>query len=90
MCFQTRKVRPKTTEEIDDAVAQLVREAEGIESTAWDEPMGEGKWSPAEIVVTLHKICHDMQLHACGAEPRFFQARDLPMLQRLDGSFTNW
>lgn len=35
-------------------------------------------WSPAEIVVTLHKICHDMQLHACGAEPRFFRARDLP------------
>lgn len=35
-------------------------------------------WSPAEIVVTLHKICHDMQLHACGAEPRFFHVRDLP------------
>jgi DNA polymerase-3 subunit delta' len=35
-------------------------------------------WTPAEIVGTLHKICHDMQLHACGAEPRFFRTRDLP------------
>lgn len=35
-------------------------------------------WSPAEIVVTLHKICHDMQLYACGAQPRFFHPHDLP------------
>lgn len=34
--------------------------------------------SPAEVVVTLHKLCHDMQLHAIGARPRFFDARDLP------------
>jgi DNA polymerase-3 subunit delta' len=35
-------------------------------------------WSAAQVVVTLHKLCHDMQLHACGAQPRFFHAQDLP------------
>lgn len=35
-------------------------------------------WSPAETVSTLHKICHDMQLQHCGAQPRFFREQDLP------------
>ena len=35
-------------------------------------------WTTAEIVHTLHKLCHDLQLVRQGAEPRFFSARDLP------------
>ncbi len=35
-------------------------------------------WAPAEMVMTLHKICHDMLAHQCGAEPRFFLSQDLP------------
>ncbi len=41
-------------------------------------------WSPAETVVTLLKVCHDMQLHQQGATPRFFLAKDLPAPGRLD------
>ena len=41
-------------------------------------------WSPAEMVVTLLKICHDMQLHQQGATPRFFLAKDLPAPGRFD------
>ena len=35
-------------------------------------------WTPAETVRALHKICHDLQLLAHGATPRFFAAHDLP------------
>lgn len=35
-------------------------------------------WSPVDIVLTLHKICHDMQSRHWGAEPRFFREQDLP------------
>jgi len=34
--------------------------------------------TPVQVVGVLHKLCHDMQLHQQGAQPRFFQARDLP------------
>lgn len=68
----------------DDALALA---ASGLDARLWSAlprsvQRGEAGtmqgWAPAEIVVTLHKICHDMQLHACGARPRFFQAQDLP------------
>jgi DNA polymerase-3 subunit delta' len=35
-------------------------------------------WPLAEIVQTLHKVCHDMQLLGQGAAPRFFAPQDLP------------
>lgn len=35
-------------------------------------------WSMKEIVHTLHKLCHDLQLVGQGAQPRFFAAQDLP------------
>lgn len=41
-------------------------------------------WGPPEIVVTLLKVCHDMQLHQQGAAPRFFLAKDLPQPARFD------
>jgi DNA polymerase-3 subunit delta' len=37
-----------------------------------------GDWSPARIVESLQKLCHDMQAVQAGAEARFFSADDLP------------
>lgn len=34
--------------------------------------------TPAQVVGVLHKLCHDLQLIQQGAEPRFFESRDLP------------
>lgn len=42
-------------------------------------------WGNAEIVMALHKICHDMLLSQCGALPRFFQQQDLPMTASFAG-----
>lgn len=35
-------------------------------------------WPVREVIDTLHKLCHDLLLHGQGAEPRYFDARDLP------------
>lgn len=35
-------------------------------------------WSPAQTVSALHKLCHDVLAVKAGAEPRFFEAVDLP------------
>ena len=36
------------------------------------------KLSAAELIDLLQKICHDLQLRAVGAQPRFFALHDLP------------
>ncbi len=46
-------------------------------------------WSPSEIVLTLHKICHDMQLRHYGAQPRFFREQDLPRPVSF-GALSEW
>lgn len=35
-------------------------------------------WSPAQLVESLQKLCHDLLALRSGAEPRFFDAGDLP------------
>jgi DNA polymerase III subunit delta' len=35
-------------------------------------------WSPAQLVESLQKLCHDLLALRSGAEPRFFDAADLP------------
>ena len=35
-------------------------------------------WAPAEAVDALQKLCHDMWVVKAGAQPRFFNAADLP------------
>ena len=35
-------------------------------------------WTPAEAVSALQKLCHDLLAVKVGAQPRFFQAADLP------------
>ncbi len=69
----------------DDA---LLLAASGMDSRHWsalpkaiqrgDVGAMQG-WSAAAIVTALHKICHDMLLRHCGAQPRFFQLQDLPV-----------
>ncbi len=68
----------------DDAL-QLART--GAEPQAWaqfpaamqrgDVRAVEG-WSPAAAIASMQKLCHDLQLKAVGAEPRYFQPADLP------------
>lgn len=68
----------------DDAL-QLARA--GAEPQAWaqfpramqrgDARAMEG-WAPADAIAALQKLCHDLQLKAVGANPRYFQAADLP------------
>jgi DNA polymerase-3 subunit delta' len=43
-------------------------------------------WSPAELLATQQKLCHDLLALCVGAEPRFFAHEDLlarPSLERL-------
>jgi len=37
-------------------------------------------WAPARVVDALQKLCHDMWAVRVGAAPRFFNAKDLPLL----------
>jgi DNA polymerase-3 subunit delta' len=45
-------------------------------------------WAPAAAVAALQKLCHDVWAVRVGASPRFFSARDLPILTpgKPDGS----
>ncbi len=40
-------------------------------------------WSPAQLIDALHKICHDLMAMGVGAQPRYFDASDLPMQANL-------
>jgi DNA polymerase-3 subunit delta' len=46
-------------------------------------------WTPAQTVDALHKLCHDLLAVKAGAQPRFFEAADLPE-SRSWQSLTNW
>lgn len=46
-------------------------------------------WSPAQAIDALHKLCHDLIALGAGAQPRFFEAADLPSAVSL-GSLTAW
>jgi DNA polymerase-3 subunit delta' len=46
-------------------------------------------WAPAPAVAVLQKICHDCQMLAVGASPRFFPAQALPMGASL-AALTQW
>ena len=46
-------------------------------------------WAPAQAVAVLQKICHDCQMLAVGASPRFFSAQALPMGASL-AALTQW
>ena len=46
-------------------------------------------WSPAQLVESLQKLCHDLLAVRSGAAPRFFDAADLPAAGSLEG-LTGW
>lgn len=59
----------------------------GRDAQAWDKlpkAMARGDvgalkdWSPAQAVDALQKLCHDMLTVKTGANPRFFEAAELP------------
>lgn len=35
-------------------------------------------WSPAQVIDAQHKLCHDLLALGVGAQPRYFDAEDLP------------
>jgi len=35
-------------------------------------------WSPAQLIDAQHKLCHDLLAVGVGAQPRYFEAADLP------------
>lgn len=37
-----------------------------------------GQWGAAELVDALQRLCHDLMASGCAAQPRFFEASDLP------------
>ena len=39
---------------------------------------GLGDWAPARAVDALQRLCHDLMAVGAGAQPRFFDASDLP------------
>jgi len=42
-----------------------------------------GNWSPPQLIDALHKLCHDLMARDAGAQPRYFDAADLPPLPPL-------
>jgi DNA polymerase-3 subunit delta' len=46
-------------------------------------------WSPAHLVESLQKLCHDLLAVRSGAAPRFFDAADLPAAGSLE-ELTGW
>ena len=68
----------------DDALAWA---RSGRSASAWAQfprAMAQGQlsavtdWSGPELVQALQKLCHDLQALAVGADPRYFDAADLP------------
>ncbi len=46
-------------------------------------------WSPVQLLEALHKLSHDMLVHAQGAQPRFFAVADLPPARSV-AALTRW
>ena len=61
--------------------------AAGLDARAWSQwpkalvrgdTAGFGDWAPAQLVEAFQKLCHDLLALRSGAQPRFFEAADLP------------
>jgi DNA polymerase III subunit delta' len=61
--------------------------AAGVDARAWSQwpkALARGDaalvadWTPADLVQALQKLCHDLLALHSGAQPRFFEAADLP------------
>ena len=58
-------------------------------AVARGEALALQAWTPAQVVAVLQKICHDCQMLAVGAAPRFFPAPALPVGAPL-AALTQW
>lgn len=47
-------------------------------------------WSPAQLVESLQKLCHDLLALRTGAQPRFFAPSDLPSAGSIAGLTAWW
>ena len=50
-------------------------------------------WTPMDAIDALHKLCHDLLAVNTGAQPRFFEAADLPPAGKSGGNLadlTQW
>jgi DNA polymerase-3 subunit delta' len=70
----------------------------GLKASTWlalPQAMARGDsqalqaWAPAQVVAVMQKICHDCQMLAVGAAPRFFPAQALPVGAPLT-ALTQW
>ena len=70
----------------------------GLKASTWlalpkavarGEALALQAWTPAQVVAVLQKICHDCQMLAVGAAPRFFPAPALPVGAPL-AALTQW
>ena len=70
----------------------------GLKASTWlglPQAMARGDsqalqaWAPAQVVAVLQKICHDCQMLAVGAAPRFFPVQALPVGAPL-AALTQW
>jgi DNA polymerase-3 subunit delta' len=61
--------------------------AAGLDARTWSQwpkalvrgdIAGFGDWSPGQLVEAFQKLCHDLLALRSGAQPRFFEAADLP------------
>ena len=70
----------------------------GLKASTWlalPQAMARGdsqalqSWAPAQVVAVMQKICHDCQMLAVGATPRFFPPQALPVGAPL-AALTQW
>jgi DNA polymerase-3 subunit delta' len=48
-----------------------------------------GDAAPAMVLSVLQKVCHDMQVLACGGLPRYFEVADLPAAKNFN-TLSQW
>ena len=96
-------VAPKDAQVLLDAAGGRPEDAwamaqSGLKASTWlalpkavarGEALALQAWTPAQVVAVLQKICHDCQMLAVGAAPRFFPAPALPVGAPL-AALTQW
>jgi DNA polymerase III subunit delta' len=70
----------------------------GLDARSWSQwpkalvrgdTAGFGDWGPAQLVESFQKLCHDLLAVRSGAQPRFFDAGDLPAAASV-AALTAW
>jgi len=73
--------------------------AAGLDARTWSQwpkalvrgdigPLAD--WGPAQLVEAFQKLCHDLLALRSGAQPRFFEAADLPAAASVPALTTWW